>query len=336
MTRTVLVVAWLVLAVVPFGWWLINRRRVDIWRALPVPTAILDRSGTVRARTGPDSRTRLEPAGPLPPAGRVVHTQAGDGTALAVSGLRGGALVVALPVDPVRQYRDRVLLGLGARLAHEVNTPIHAVYGHLDLIAHEPISPAARESVRVCQRELSRLQATAEDLLALTHLRAGGSRRGPHPAGVLAEEAAAAFVEEADVQGVVLRVEVPHERVSVEVADADIVRALRNLIANALRHGSPPGPGAGTEVAVAVDADADTVTFSVRDHGRGGRSGFGSGVLPGEAPSGEGPSGEGPSGTGLGLAIVAEILAAHASTLQVSPAQPAGTLASFTLPRQRP
>ena len=30
----VLVVAWLMLAAVPFAWWLASRRRTDVWRAL--------------------------------------------------------------------------------------------------------------------------------------------------------------------------------------------------------------------------------------------------------------------------------------------------------------
>src|SRR3954471_17175983 len=190
MTRLSVLVVWLVLAAVPPAWWLWARRGIDVWRAMPVPAALLSRSGEVQRRTGPASDvTFTTSAGALPARGRVVRIRGQDGIPLAVSGVRGGALALALPADPVGERRDRVLAELGARLAHDINTPMSALHGHLDLIAHEQISELAKQSVRTCQQELLRLQTTAQDLLTFTRLRSGGSPRTHCPVGALVEGA---------------------------------------------------------------------------------------------------------------------------------------------------
>ena len=325
MTLALLVAAWLVLAAVPFAWWLLQRRRVDVWRALPVPAAMLGPDGHVRDQAGPVSEVAFDVTTGLPAHGHVIRTRSADGTPMALAGVRGGALAVALPRDPVADRRDHVLAELGSHLAHDINTPLDALRGHLDLIAHEPISDPARESVRTCQRELARLQTTAQDLLAFTRLRAGGGRRAHHLAGALAEEAAAALLDRADELGATLTVDVPSERVVVDVSEGDLLRALRNLIGNALTHGL----GERRDVTVGVSADADTATFSVADSGRGlTRDELTR--LSEPLTRGEGVTGP---GSGLGLAIVTEVLAAHGAALDVAPRDGGGAVLSFTLPR---
>ncbi len=334
MTVALLAAAWLLLALAPVGWWLWTRRRVDTWRSLPVPAVLVDRTGAVRSTTGPPPSDGLDLAGALtsmPATGRVVRLRTPSGIPLAATGVRGGALVLALPADPLREHRDTLLADLGSQLAHDINTPLAALVGHLDLIAHQDLPAAAVASVETCQREVSRLQSTTSDLLALTRLRANPGPRTVCLAGALAEDAASAFLDRADALGVELRVEVPAARVAVEVAEADLVRALRNLVANALRHGLPPTdavhqPG---EVVVSVDAEPDAVVFSVADRGPG--------LDPADLPRlcdplvrGRGVSGE---GSGLGLAIVAEVLTGHASTLTCHRRDGGGTVMSFAVAR---
>lgn len=335
--RYTLALFWLTLGLIPLGWWCQRRRHVDLWRAMPVPLALLDRHGQPQHRTGPASDADLTPTSGLPAPGRVARAHSADGTPLALAGLpRGGAVALALPPDPVGQRRDRVLAELGARLAHDINTPLAALHGHLDLLTHAPLDDRSLTSVRTCQRELTRLQTTAQDLLTYTRLRAGGSTRRPHLAGALAEEAAAALLQQADQHQATLTVHVPAERVMVDVSEAEIVRALRNLISNALIHGLTHGPSPnredGRDVIVSVDSTHDTVTFGVSDPGPGLSS---EQLLDLSQPLVRGPQalGSRSTGSGLGLAIVAEILTGHGSALRTGHDAQDRAQLSFTLPR---
>ena len=324
--RYLLAAAWLALGAAPLVWWAWTRRHVDLWTAMPVPLALLDRDGSIRRQVGPASEAQLSCSSGLPAASRVVRARGGDGTPLALTGLRrGGAVAVALPADPVGDRRDRVLAELGARLAHDINTPLAALQGHLDLLTHHDLNAQAVASVRTCQRELGRLQTTAQDLLTYTRLRAGGSTRRTQLAGALAEEAAFALLDQADALDATLEVYVPAELVLVEVAEAELVRALRNLISNALTHAL----GHKREVAVTVDCTPETVTFAVADSGPG--------LTPAELtelcqPLVRGPDTRTP-GSGLGLAIVAEILTGHGTTLRTGHDDQGRAELSFTLPR---
>ena len=119
--------------------------------------------------------------------------------------------------------------------------------------------------------------------------------------------------------------DVPSERVMVDVAEGDLLRALRNLIGNALTHGL----GERRDVHVAVSTDADTVTFAVADSGPG-LSADDVARLSEPLVRGDGVTGP---GSGLGLAIVAEVLAAHGSALDVASRDEGGAVLSFALPR---
>jgi signal transduction histidine kinase len=328
--RYALASTWLTLGLLPLVWWAWTRRHVDLWHAMPVPLALLDRDGHAIRQVGPATEADLTSASGLPVAGRVARARSSDGTPLALTGLRrGGAIAVALPADPVGDRRDRVLAELGARLAHDINTPLAALQGHLDLLTYHDLEQQAVTSVRTCQRELSRLQTTAQDLLTYTRLRAGGSPRHTHLAGALAEEAAFALLDHADALDATIEVHVPAELVLVAVAEAELVRALRNLITNALTHGLPEVEGQQREVIVTVDNTPDTVTFAVADSGPGLTSAQLADLCQ---PLVRGPDTRSP-GSGLGLAIVAEVLAGHGSSLHTGHDSHGRAELSFALPR---
>ena len=312
MTRQALLLAlaaiWLTGVAVPLGWWLRQRRRPDLWAALPLPAALLDTTGRPVNRAGPDSPADLTADGALPARGRTSRAISRDGTPLAMSGLPGGALALALPADPLRDRRDRLLADLGSRLAHDLNTPLAAVLGHLDLIRHEAISEQARASVQVCQQEVARAHTLARDLLALTRLRAGTARRAPEHAGALAEEAASALLPLADQLDAGLTVQTPSERVLVDVAAEDLVRALRNLLLNALHHGL----GEQRQVRLCVDADPRAVTFRVQDSGPGLTADK---LAELSEPLARGDTNSTTPGNGLGLAIAQEVVHAHGGQL---------------------
>ena len=89
--------------------------------------------------------------------------------------------------------------------------------------------------------------------------------------------------------------------VVIEVKEAALLRALDNLLSNALRHGKPP-------VTLRARTRDRALTIDVRDAG--------SGLLPEEArklvrPFARGNAARAGEGTGLGLAIVDQVAKAH-------------------------
>ncbi len=319
----VLTVLWLAGTLVPLVWWLRQRRRPDLWTSLPLPAAVLNSTGTPTATGGPHSPSDLTVDLALPAPGRTARSRSRDGSPVALTGLPGGALALALPADPVRERRDHLLADLGGRLAHDLNTPLAAVLGHLDLVAHEPISEQARNSITVCQAEIARAHTLAGDLLALTRLRAGTARRAHEHAGAIAEGAASALLPLADQLDAELVVETPSDRVLVDVVADDLLRALRNLLTNALQHGL----GERRRVRLCVDADSTSVTFRVQDSGPG--------LAPDELVRLSEPMVRGQTqaiGSGLGLAIATEVVGAHGGEL-TSGRNGAWAELRFTLPR---
>ncbi|MHB8450168.1 MAG: sensor histidine kinase [Mycobacteriales bacterium] len=329
MNTALVVVGWTGWALglaVPLLWWLGQRRRVDPWRLLPLPGALLDSAGRPVATTGPPAQLAGRDwalATGLPAPGALARGVTADGLPVAVAGVPGGAVAVALPPDPLVDTRDRLLADLAPRLAHEVTTPLTAVRGHLDIIRAEPLGRTALASWDHCVREVERLAALGQDLLTLTGVRAGSHPKSRELAGALAQEAVIGLLPLADQLRARLDCHVPAEPVLVEVVAGDLIRALRNLVHNALRYGL----GERRQVAVRVQVQGPAVVFTVTDSGPGiAPQELARLVQPLERGGGL-PEGE-TSGAGLGLAIVAEVLAAHGAALEVV----GGPGLSFCLP----
>ena len=158
--------------------------------------------------------------------------------------------------------------------------------------------------MRRIEDEAARMGVLVEDLLTLARLdEVRAAPHGPVDLAALARDA----VDDA-------RVTAPDREISLDAeparvtGDADQLRqVLANLLRNALVH-TP----AGTPIEVSVDDSGRAL--EVRDHGRG---------LPGDDPDAlferfwraEGGRERGKGGAGLGLAIVAGIVDAHAGTV---------------------
>lgn len=238
--------------------------------------------------------------------------------------------------------RDRGELG---RLAIQINTMAAALHGMLEAkralllaISHELRSPLTRArlhaelvedgpSREALLRDLGEMRELIADLLEGERLAGGHAALQPTPTdlALLVELAAVEAAEAAGAPEQALRFDL--DAVSGELAlDAARWRLLvRNLVGNALRHGSAP-----VEVRLArirpdtgqADAAAgDLLEFGVRDHGPG--------VAPevlahlGEAfyrP--DAARGRGQGGVGLGLHLCRLVARAHGGRLELRPAQP--------------
>ncbi len=108
-----------------------------------------------------------------------------------------------------------------------------------------------------------------------------------------------------------------------------VTRAVTNLCDNALKF--------GTRAQIRLSGDEASVTIAVADDGPGIPEALWPRVVEPffkiDASRGNGGRAATGSGVGLGLSIVAEIIAAHGGTLQFAPNDPHGLVAFITLPR---
>jgi signal transduction histidine kinase len=326
MTVPILLIAWALTALTPLAWWSWQRRRVDVWRWMPVPCAILAAGREPLARSGPDNAVDWRMLTPLPPPGVAIHARTADGTPVAIAGVPRGALAVALTEDPAREHRARALDDLLPGLAHEVHSPLSAVSGHLALIGEHPMTTQQRASLDIVSGQVDRLGRLTKDLLELTRVRARSADRLRCHAAALAEDAVASLLPLADEVRATLRVNVAPGDMVINAAPGDIIRSLQVLIQNSLRHGCPQSSAAGRHrVEVHVHPHEGSAVFAVVDSGPG--------IPPERLVALSAPFARGDSaapGTGLGLAIAAEILAAHGSRLEAHPS-PDGSSLTFRL-----
>ena len=201
--------------------------------------------------------------------------------------------------------------------SHELRTPIAIARGELEL-ARVQVGDGTETAASLdsALEEVDRLDHLASSLLVLARTRAAGPppdrtfslddavRRAAQDALAVHRPAADAGPVRAQVEG------------SAEArGDAQAVeRAVRNLVENALRY-------ARSEVRVTISSDSEGASVTVWDDGPG----FPDDVLargvdrfaPGDSPDAHG-------GAGLGLAIVAEIAAAHGGTVTLRNDAPSG------------
>jgi two-component system OmpR family sensor kinase len=202
-----------------------------------------------------------------------------------------------------------------ADVSHELRTPLASIRGYSELFrigAARAPADADRAMTRI-EEEAARMGVLVEDLLTLARL--DEVRDRPAEAVDLAGLAQDAAADARAVD--------PRRAIAVDAVDEAIVlgdanqlrQVLANLMGNALVH-TPHG----TPIDVAVRRNGREAEVEVRDRGPG---------LPTERPEelferfwrarGHGPPAErGRGGAGLGLAIVAGIVAAHGGSVRAS------------------
>ncbi|MCH1868475.1 cell wall metabolism sensor histidine kinase WalK [Nocardioides sp. CFH 31398] len=242
---------------------------------------------------------------------------------------RGNDDITAL-TRTVNTMLDRLEDGFGAQrqflddAGHELKTPLTVLRGHLELL--DPRDATDVEETReLLLEEIDRMSRLVGDLILLAKAGRPDFTR-LRPVGV-----------DTLTRGVLARARALGDRawqddgVSDAHVEADaqrLTQALLQLADNAVKHTGP-----GDVVAVGSSADATAVRLWVRDTGDGvpeedrGRifQRFGRSIVR-----------DGDEGFGLGLSIVAAIVAAHHGTVHVEDAEPRGSRFVLTLPRTAP
>jgi two-component system OmpR family sensor kinase len=234
-----------------------------------------------------------------------------------------GHIANALAVRHASEMRVRKFV---ADASHELRTPLAAIRGYAELTRRsgDKVPPDIARAMGRVESESVRMTALVEDLLLLARLDAGRPlRRQPVDLTQLVVDS----VSDAHVAGPdhKWRVSVPDTPVIVPGEEARLRQVLANLLANARTH-TP----AGTTVNVAVEGESDEVRLSVTDDGPG--------IPPELLPEvferfarGDSSRSRAAGSTGLGLSIVAAVVAAHKGTVKAS-SRPGRTEFSVRLP----
>jgi two-component system, OmpR family, sensor kinase len=224
-----------------------------------------------------------------------------------------------------REASERRLRTFLADASHELRTPLASIRGYAELHRMGAAEDLDRTMGRI-EDESARMGVLVEDLLKLARL---DELREPVRRPVALADLVDDAVRDARATDPGRPIEGLVDGEPVAEADPDAVRqVLANLVRNALVH-TPPG----TPVTVAAREEGDDAVLEVRDRGPGLPAGARDQVFE-RFWRGEGPGRErGRAGAGLGLSIVAGLVAAHGGTVLAEDAPGGGARFVVRLPR---
>jgi signal transduction histidine kinase len=220
---------------------------------------------------------------------------------------------------------DDVRARFVAFAAHELRTPIMAVYGMLATVHHRGGDLSDEQLVELrasAFQQAARLRTLAEQLLDLSRLDASAHSVSPAPLAIRrAVEETILFVAERAAGEIEISIAADLE---LDVDATVLDRIVGNLIANALRHGASP---------VGVEAEQRDSHFRLRvtDHGPGVPDEFTTALFDRFARAATVQT----DGSGLGLAIAQSYARAHGGELMYRPVDPHGACFEFVLPLGR-
>jgi two-component system, OmpR family, sensor kinase len=227
-----------------------------------------------------------------------------------------------------RQHSEARLRQFAADASHELRTPLAAIRGYAELARRHPgrLPAEVEHALGRVEAESARMSSLVDDLLLLARLDAGRPLQA-EPADLTRLAIDATSDARAAGAGHRWRLELPEGPVLVLGDDHRLHQVLANLLSNARTH-TPPG----TTVTVAVGSspEREVAQVSVTDDGPG---------IPGELQPGvferfvrgDSSRSRAAGSTGLGLSIVAAVVAAHRGTVTVD-SEPGRTRFTITLP----
>lgn len=213
--------------------------------------------------------------------------------------------------------------------AHELKTPAAVIAAEAQELRRKGLSAAERgESLEIIGRAVDGLAREVDDLLELARRDGAPPRIELFLLEEAIDEAIAIAASMARERAATIRKE-PAGALQIEGERAGVIRALSNLVVNAIRY-SPPG----SEVRIAVRAIGGgnpMVEIDVADRGPGVPSAERRRIFERFvrlAPARR----EHPEGSGLGLAIVEQIVRAHGGSVEVLDHEGGGALFRVRLP----
>jgi two-component system, sensor histidine kinase and response regulator len=211
-------------------------------------------------------------------------------------------------------------------LVHDLRNPLTGVLGILSVLHHGARNEEERVDIEMAQRSAERLRKALDDMLQIRLLEEGKltAKRERTASKALVEEALTFADGVARERGI--QIQRMGDEGTVNVDGSLVVRALENLVANAVKH-APKSTEIVLETRIGEDA---RVTFAVHDRGPGVPDSAKEtlfqkfGALDPDAPRER-------RGFGLGLYLVDLVARAHDGAVEVRDRPGGGATFSLTL-----
>jgi signal transduction histidine kinase len=312
----------LTLATVALGAWIGARAMFISSHDLQVLVVLLCAAGTVgmtsalvagarigRANAALIDATRLLGAGNLVPAGDGAVASAESARLMRELALSAQCLEDARRREQAIDASRRELV---AWISHDLRTPLAGLRAIAEALEDDVVRHDVARYYALLREETERLSALVDDLFELSRTQSGVLRLELQRVqlGDVVSDAIAGIAPVARAKGVRLEGRLGNDLPVCAVAPSELLRALRNVVENAVRY----TPSDGT-VLVEATVDGGDALVSVTDDGGG--------IAPADLPRvfDAGFRGDrarsGDAGAGLGLAIAKGIVEAHRGELDV-------------------
>ncbi|MBU3730839.1 MAG: PAS domain-containing protein [Beijerinckiaceae bacterium] len=218
-----------------------------------------------------------------------------------------------------------------ANASHELRTPLASVLGFIETLQ----GPAKDDAVArarflgIMQGQAQRMARLIDDLLSLSRveLREHQTPSDPLDLVALTQQITDGLKPLATERGVTIAVEWPQTPIVVRGDRDELLRAIENLVENAIKYGA-----SGGRVQIALTESGTDAIVAVKD--------FGPGIAPEHLPRlterfyrVDIADSRDKGGTGLGLALVKHIAAHHRGRLQIESQLGEGATFRLVLPR---
>jgi two-component system, OmpR family, phosphate regulon sensor histidine kinase PhoR len=245
------------------------------------------------------------------------------------NGRNNGALLVFHDITRLKRL-ETMRRDFAANVSHELKTPITAISGFVETLRDGALlMPEAERFLEIIARNVKRLQAIIEDLLALARLeqeerqgRIALMRQNVRP---VLENAAALCLKAAEEKGISLELICP-DRLRAEINPDLLEQAVVNLLDNAIKY-SPPQ----SRVILQAAQDKNGLLLTVQDFGCGISSEHHARLFERFYRVDKARSCK-LGGTGLGLAITKHIVQAHHGTISINSVLGHGSTFAIRLP----
>jgi two-component system OmpR family sensor kinase len=284
------------------------------WRIIGIGLGPLDRMGeTAAAIAAGDLSRRVEPATTATEIGRL--------------GLALNAMLARIEESFDRKTEvERQLRRFVADASHELRTPLTSIRGYAEMLRRGAAeSPAdADKARRRIEEEAVRMSVMVDELLLLARLDQGRPLEMVEvDLGGIARDACDDARAVAPKRRIRLLGE---ERLLVTGDDLRLRQVVGNLVRNAIIHTPPASP-----VEVSLEASDGHAVLSVVDHGPGLPKGEEGRIFEPFHRADAGRSRD-RGGSGLGLSIVAAVVAAHGGSVEALPTSGGGATFTIQLP----